>query len=160
DGAAVLKALNRLCGGVFTEKELLKFGSKLGADVPFCLVGGRAECRGIGDIITPLPDLSPRFYVIVQPDFYCDTKSAYRLYKTGFKRGNRANIFQELYKDSRIDKICEELLDSGAETASMSGSGSAVFGVFMCEETAKAAAEKLNRPFKTIARNVISSEKE
>jgi 4-diphosphocytidyl-2-C-methyl-D-erythritol kinase len=129
NGAAVLRALNSLNGGVFTERELLETGAKLGADVPFALVGGRARCEGIGELITPLPPLPPRDYLIVVPDFVCDTRRAYSMYRPGIRR-NYANIFQDLYDDTRINTICDDLLKAGAESALLTGSGSAVFGVF------------------------------
>jgi 4-diphosphocytidyl-2-C-methyl-D-erythritol kinase len=151
DGAAVLKGLNQLHKR-FTEIELLKIGARLGADVPFCLTGGRAKCEGIGDIITPLPDLPGQFYLIVRSDFCCDTKFAYSLYKPDIKR-TKPNIFQDLYKDERIERICDELLRLGARTASMTGSGSAVFGVFGSYEQAESALNNVNYPFKIITNN-------
>jgi 4-diphosphocytidyl-2-C-methyl-D-erythritol kinase len=153
NGAAVLKALNGLQGGIFSRDELIAIGAKLGADVPFALVGGRAKCEGIGEIITVLPALPPQFYVIVQPDFFCETRAAYKLYDSGVTRGHYANIFQKLYNDSRIDGICAELVQLGALSASMTGSGSAVFGVFADENTACQALERLQYSFKCIARN-------
>ena len=159
DAAAVLKALNRLHDDVFGKDALLEMGLELGADVPFCLTGGRAQCRGIGEIITPFADLPPQFYVIVQPDFYFDTKSAYERFsgvEGGFKPSEPfLNIFQQLYNDERIDGICDELLALGAKSASMTGSGSAVFGVFADMKSARAALPKLDYPFKCISRNVI-----
>ncbi|MCL1903133.1 MAG: 4-(cytidine 5'-diphospho)-2-C-methyl-D-erythritol kinase [Oscillospiraceae bacterium] len=171
DGATVLKGLNEMCDSDskidfkrYSIDELCKLGARLGADVPFCIVGGRAECRGIGDIITPLPDLPAQFYVIVQPDFYCDTKSAYELFAKRESRYGRkgtitkatatANIFQRLYNDERIERICEEMLNLGAGSASMTGSGSAVFGVFPTDELAENALERMNQPFKYKAKNV------
>jgi len=162
DGAAVLKALHSLWlmdDGVFGSCDLLKMGAKLGADVPFCLVGGRAECRGIGDIITPLPDLEPQFYAIIQPDFCCNTKKAYELYsqRRGDLQGDERNVFMELYNDERINNACSELLQAGAQSASMTGSGSAVFGVFRDRKSAEAALKKLDYPFKQVACNIRRS---
>ena len=153
DGAAVLKGLNLICGGVFTERELLKLGGRLGADVPFCIVGGRAECRGIGDVITKLPDLKSLFYAIVKPDFGCDTRNAYSLYSPGIKR-ILPNLFQQLHNDERINRICDKLISAGAKFASMSGSGSAVFGIFDDLKSAESALESFEMPFKIIAQNV------
>ncbi|MCL2072150.1 MAG: 4-(cytidine 5'-diphospho)-2-C-methyl-D-erythritol kinase [Oscillospiraceae bacterium] len=160
DGAAVLKALNSLCGEILCDDELIKMGAELGADVPFCIVGGRARCSGIGEIIKPLPDSPSQFYVIVRPDFCCCTKSAFGLYNDGFKRGSKANIFEELYNDERINRIRDELIAAGAKTASLTGSGSAVFGVFddyKSAASAKAAFDLSDYPFKYIAKNVIKT---
>jgi 4-diphosphocytidyl-2-C-methyl-D-erythritol kinase len=158
NGAAVLKALNHLFDNRFDKDYLLKIGAKLGADVPFFIIGGRAECRGIGDIITPLNDKPTEYYAIIKPDFGCDTKGAYQLFNERIKR-TKSNIFQNLYNDERINEICDELMNQGAQTASMTGSGSAVFGVFSNRETAKKALEKLNKPFKYVAKNIIKNEK-
>ncbi|MDR0197016.1 MAG: 4-(cytidine 5'-diphospho)-2-C-methyl-D-erythritol kinase [Oscillospiraceae bacterium] len=159
DGAAVLKALNGIYN-VFDDAELLKIGAVLGADVPFCLTGKAAFCEGIGDIITPLPVTEKFFYLIIQPDFKLSTKSAYEMYDRGFRgrgpvsRGELYNVFQVLYDDGRIDGICRALVEKGASGASMTGSGSAVFGVFTERETAVAAYNELDYPFKFIARGV------
>jgi 4-diphosphocytidyl-2-C-methyl-D-erythritol kinase len=159
DGAAVLKALNRLNGDLLSESELVRIGAGLGADVPFAIVGGRAKAEGIGEILTKLEDLPEQFYVIVQPDFYCDTRQAYTLYSENpVSRGDYANVFQKLYADPRIERICSELLNLGASAASMTGSGSAVFGVFGDSAAAKSALESLQYPFKCVARNVRSQQ--
>jgi 4-diphosphocytidyl-2-C-methyl-D-erythritol kinase len=150
DGAAVLKALNRLHDNKFSEHELIKMGAALGADVPFCMTGGRAKCEGIGDVITKLTDLPEQYYAIIQPDFACDTRKAYSMYRPDVKQ-TRANIFQDLYSlsgDERLNEICDEL------SGSLTGSGSAVFAVFKDETDAKLLLEKLDYPFMTIATNV------
>jgi len=152
DAAAVLTLLNRHAGEPFTEAVLRDIGARVGADVPFFIPGSPALCEGIGDIITPLPDLPLQFYVIVQPDFVCDTKKAYSLYKPNIKKTS-ANLFQDLYNYERIHRICEEFLQLGAESASLSGSGSAVFGIFKDEAAALSAVKKMKYPFKTIAHN-------
>ena len=66
DAAAVLRALNRLCGEPFSTEELCAIGAKIGADVPFCVKGqGAALAEGIGEILTPCRGLSERFFVTV-----------------------------------------------------------------------------------------------
>jgi 4-diphosphocytidyl-2-C-methyl-D-erythritol kinase len=158
NGAAVIKALNTLSGDLFTAEELISLAAGIGSDVPFALVGGRARCEGIGEIITPLPDLPEQFYAIVQPNFCCDTRAAYALWDTNPSIARKhANVFQDLYGDPRIDGICSELLRLGAQSASMTGSGSAVFGVFGEEaaaQSALAAFDAPQYPFKCIARNI------
>jgi 4-diphosphocytidyl-2-C-methyl-D-erythritol kinase len=163
DGAAVLRALNHLqedfCGQVYDDKTLRGMAANLGADVPFALVGGRALCEGKGDIITPMPNLPPQFYVVVQPDFYLSTRLAYELYDSKSAQGNlvrkSVNVFQDLYDDPRIYAICDALTALGAVSACMTGSGSAVYGVFGSEDTARAVAEEMNalHPFAYLARN-------
>ncbi|MCL1867159.1 MAG: hypothetical protein FWF82_07105, partial [Oscillospiraceae bacterium] len=139
--------------GVFSESELCEMGASLGADVPFCIVGGRARCRGIGDEIEILSDLERQFYVIVQSDFLCDTKKAYSLYSPNVNR-TKSNVFMDLYDDERIERVCDDLMNAGAKSACMTGSGSAVFGVFFDSNSAKSVYNKINYPFKTIACNV------
>lgn len=173
DGAAVLKVLSSLCesneyglrGISFSKDELMKMGAELGSDVPFFLVGGRAECTGTGVLVTPLPDLPPQYYAIIQPDFYCDTKAAYELFDKSMQISDdkSGNVFQRLYrlyyKDERIERICSFLMRNGAEYASMSGSGSAVYGIFSDEESAKYALAVFEKeePFykRYLAKNVI-----
>jgi 4-diphosphocytidyl-2-C-methyl-D-erythritol kinase len=161
NGAAVIKALNTLSGDLFTAEELISLAAGIGSDVPFALVGGRAKCEGIGEIITPLPDLPEQFYAIVQPGFYCDTAKAYTLWDSRIVRSS-ANVFQDLYADSRIDDICEKFTALGATSACMTGSGSAVFGVFGSESAARSAVcsavcstlGQSDYGFKCVAKNI------
>lgn len=166
DGAAVLTALNTLCGSPLNMNELCALGARLGADVPFCIKGGTAVCTGIGDIMQPA-ECADFAVLVVKPDFSCSTRDAYRKYddapcpvKDGFDTycngigynrsflaSNMYNVFEALYDDERITDIKKMLVKSGAEGACMTGSGSAVFGVFADIEAARKAAEKLD--FKT-----------
>ena len=163
DGAAVLTALNELCGRPFDSVRLCRIGAGLGADVPFCITGGTAKCTGIGEIMHPI-DCAQFAALILVPEFSCSSAKAYRQYdetpvmeKTGFEAfcsgiaNNRSllahnmyNVFDELYGDSRISAMKEALLRSGAEGVCMSGSGSAVFGIFPDVEAAEKAAEKID----------------
>lgn len=156
DGAAVLTGLNELYGNILSKEELIRIGSGLGADVPFCITGGTASCGGIGDIITPL-ESGEVYFAIVKPDFCCNTKKGYRSYdncplseKSGFgdfcsKLGmspshwgrNMYNIFERLYNNHEISFLKDKLMDNGALGALMSGSGSSVFGVFNSLEEAE-----------------------
>ncbi len=162
DGAAILTALNSIYGSPVTEKRLLEIGKTLGADVPFCMKGGTAVCRGIGEIMTPI-EMGDMYLLIVKPDFSCNTGEGFRAYdnspieeKGGFDDfckglnascslwgGNMYNIFERLYNDSRIEEIKHSLIGSGACGAVMSGSGSCVFGVYDTAEKAERASEKL-----------------
>ncbi|MDR0222936.1 MAG: 4-(cytidine 5'-diphospho)-2-C-methyl-D-erythritol kinase [Oscillospiraceae bacterium] len=156
DGAAVLTALNRIYNA-FDAAGLSETGAALGADVPFCLTGGTALCKGAGGVITPLPSAARNFYVIIKPDFGISTKRAYEMYDRlapvsgPVSRDMPYNAFQALYKDGRIDGICRDLINSGALGASMTGSGSAVFGVFAERAAAENACKKLDYPHKFIA---------
>ena len=164
DGAAVLAVLNRLCGEALSGEELEKLGAELGADVPFCVRGGAAVCTGIGDDMRSVSGLAGDcFIAIVKPDFACDTAEGYRLYDRepvaekgdfdGFlgalesgtaETGKRLyNVFERLYRDERIERIKAELVKAGAMGACLTGSGSAVFGVFDDKEKAERATAEL-----------------
>ncbi len=162
DGAAVLCVLNELYGKPLTMAELCSLGASLGADVPFCIVGGTSVCTGIGDIMRSA-DCADIAAVLIKPDFSCSTAEAYHRYdeapvaeKPGFREyikslgqgaeavaGGLYNVFEMLYADERIEHIKRDLLESGALGAAMTGSGSAVYGVFRNIEEARKAAEKL-----------------
>ncbi len=159
DGAAVLTALNELCGRPLSTDSLCSLGASLGADVPFCIMGGTARCTGIGDIMQPI-ECADFAALVIKPGFSCTTAEAYRDYdkkpvseKDGFdefcKRigsersylsANVYNVFERLYNDRRIDELKRLLMSSGAECACMTGSGSAVFGIFPDITAAEKAA--------------------
>lgn len=164
DGAAVLRALNKLFGSPFSNEKLRAMSSSLGADVAFCLCGGTRLCLGIGDIMEKTAKLGDCGFVIVKPDFSKNTAEAYRLYdekktsrcKTSEKMraalsensvqgvaDELYNVFTELYDDERIENIKKELILQGALGAEMTGSGSAVFGIFSNIKKAESAMEKL-----------------
>ena len=67
DAAAVLKVLNVYFGSPFSMKSLAEIGARVGADVPFCIMGGCALCEGIGEIMTPLERLPSCYLVVVKP---------------------------------------------------------------------------------------------
>lgn len=164
DGAAVLSGLNQLFGSPLAVGQLCDIGGKIGADVPFCIVGGTAECEGIGEVKRRLC-CSDFAVAVVRPDFSCNTASAYKSWdespfeaKAGFKQfcedlikepkfwaGQMYNVFEVLQKNPETDRIKALLLDSGALGAAMTGSGSAVFGVFESLREAQTAIK--NIPF-------------
>lgn len=164
DGAAVLTGLNRLYDDILSGSELEKVGAALGADVPFCIRGGAAVCKGIGDEMRSVRGLDENCrLVVVKPDFECSTAGGYRLYDRqpvaekgdfdGFLRalesGTAAtgkalyNVFERLYCDERIEGMKNELMEAGALGACLTGSGSAVFGIFDDKEKAERASAEL-----------------
>ncbi|MCM1333896.1 MAG: 4-(cytidine 5'-diphospho)-2-C-methyl-D-erythritol kinase [Bacteroides sp.] len=172
DGATVLKALNRLFGEPLPRERLIELGASLGADVPFCLVGGAAVCGGIGERITPI-ELPNDFVIgLVKPDLSCSTAAAYRAYDDaplaaradfdGFVRslplgvkawsGGVYNVFEKLYRDERIDALVAALKKNGALAAALSGSGSAVFGIFESETAARNALLPITAPFRGVVK--------
>lgn len=168
DAAAVLIGLNRLYGGAVSEQRLTTVGAKVGADVVFCMVGGTKICKGIGDELHDIEPFPERAFLAVMPDFRCDTKAAYARYDASPlpKAGGLAefassgssfprkmyNVFQKLYADERIEKICARLTEFGAEGASLSGSGAAVFGVFKSADEAINAAKGFPEFFTAVCR--------
>lgn len=180
DGAAVLKALNLLCGEPMTKMELEELGARLGADVPFCIRGNAAFCRGIGERMTDIKGLENCHILIVKPDFSCSTAEGYKLYdkapikslgepnelisalkENDLRKTGKCvyNIFEPLYKDARIEKIKKALTASSALGALLSGSGSAVYGLFETEAEALSAMSRLKYPFMLLTKPVFSLEK-
>lgn len=158
DAAAVFRGLNKLYGNPLSTDELLKLGAETGADVPFCIAGGTKICRGTGGSMSECPELKKQFYLIVKPDFSCNTKAAYEKYdenpimpKNGLADffgdfpKNLYNVFDELYKNPEIENIKQKLIENGAVNACLTGSGSAVFGVFESQRTAEEAQDAFPR---------------
>lgn len=167
DAAATLTGLNLLFHQELPLQELMKLGVRLGADVPYCLLGGTALSEGIGEILTPLIP-APNFHcLIVKPPVSVSTKFVYdnlSLSKeqphpdidgmvTAIKTGNAEGITSRLGNlletvtlkvHPEINEIKEEMLSLGAINSLMSGSGPTVFGLF----TSAAAAEKAFYSFK------------
>lgn len=172
DAAAVLSALNTLSGLPLQSDELSELAAAVGADVPFCLVGGTRVCKGIGDEVEPAKPLPKRFYLIVKPNFRCPTAEAYAKYdsspiapKNGLEAfcnaGSRYheklyNIFEHIYRDERIFALKNALAETGALGSSLTGSGSAVFGVYETRERAMSAAKAFPSQFTAVASPVES----
>lgn len=146
DCAAVLVGLNKLLGTGYSKAELCKIGVTLGADVPFCIVGGTKLCQGIGEKISYVPPLERGFIVIAKGAGGISTKEAYRkidslgarnsvdisLYNgsIGSLKKIGRNIFEEITESEDVFRIKQICSDFGADYSAMSGSGSAVFGLF------------------------------
>ena len=166
DAAAVLRALNALHTAGLTDDELCEMGLKLGADVPFCIDGGAAAAAGIGEKLTPVESHLPLWLVITKPKAGCSTPAMYRRIDEmgeslrqrfttqeaakALEKGDLAglcgslyNVFEEVTALPDLSEIRQELRQSGALAAMMTGSGSAVFGIFPEEDAAKVAAEKM-----------------
>ena len=160
DAAAVLSGLNELYGKPFDEASMLRLAVKTGADVSFCMVGGTKLCRGIGEIMTDEEPYPAKYFLIVKPDFECDTQAAYADYDVTMVprkergKGEYYNVFREIYKNEKINSIIEKLTELGAEGAELTGSGSAVFGAFKYETEAAAAAKKFPSYFTAVCRPV------
>ena len=178
DGAAVLTALNRLYGEALSGEELERLGAELGADVPFCIRGGAAACTGIGDVMKSVKGLDGScFLAIVKPDFQCDTGEGYRIYDRqpvaekgdfdGFLRALESgtaetgkalyNVFERLYRDERTERLKNELTKAGALGACLTGSGSAVFGIFDDRAKAETALGQIQYPIKFLTKPLVGT---
>lgn len=167
DGAAVLRAMNRLSGANLPPPELARIGEKVGSDVPYCVVGGTALAEGRGEILTPLPPLPTCHVVVCKPPFPISTPQLFSRVDvrkivrrpdtaglldaleqgdlTGVAR-RMYNVFEDVLEPRRkqeIDAIKAILIDCGALGAAMTGSGPTVFGLFDDEAAASAAKERL-----------------
>lgn len=164
DAAAVLRGLNRLYRRPFSLAELEELSRGLGSDVAFCVRGGTRLASGRGDELSPLPDFPPCCIVICKPAFSISTPELFRVIDSRKSRvhpdteGLAAAIAQgdvraagmRMYNvfEDVLPRRCEEiftikarLLDLGAAGTMMSGTGSAVFGLF--DDTGAAAAAKM-----------------
>ncbi len=178
DAAATLVALNRIFKTKLSEAELCSIGEKVGADIPFCICGGTRLVRGIGEIITKLDDCADCYFVIAKGNDGVSTKEAYErvdsakglislrvekvieaLSKGDFDalKGKLVNVFEQCTKIKDVEDIKKILLECGADEASMTGSGSAVFGIFTNKGQARECERKLKEmyPFACIARPSI-----
>ena len=162
DAAAVLRVLNRLCTEICGDEplntaELLYLGMRIGADVPFCILNGTRRCEGVGEIMTPLAPMEPCVLLIVKPNVGVSTPEAYRQCDTMPDLGMRytrnmvraierrsledialclGNRFDDALQLPQVLAIKALLRRNGAMNALMTGSGSAVFGIFQNEESA------------------------
>src|ERR1700732_1970491 len=162
DAAAALIAFLRLTGKRIKAARLVEIASRLGADVPFFLRGGRALGVGRGDEIYPLPDVPRQPILVVSPgDLAVHTQDAYQWLAPRLTKppdpsklwqfcalcwspqgGALSNDFEAAVfpRYSRLASIKRELLRQGAAGASLAGSGSAVFGIFQNPAKARRAA--------------------
>lgn len=164
DAAGVLKGLNIIYGKPFNTDKLIEIATKIGADVPFCIMGGCAHAEGIGEILTPLPTPPVLKCVIAKPEPFVSTRWVYENLDLS-KRPENLNIDRviEGIKTNDISLICkncanilesvtipkypvvgwikQSFYESGAILSLMSGSGSAVFGLFRNEEEALKGVE-------------------
>ena len=170
DAAAVLRGLNTAFGNELSRNDLMILAGATGSDVAFCLLGGTALAEGRGEILTPLRPFPDCFFVICKPEYsvstpelfqaldkmkirvHPDTQGLLEAVKTSdLKQICRRmyNVFEDV-PDRRMKTIAEikrKLMNAGAQGAIMTGTGSAVFGVFPDENKAVKAAEELGKEY-------------
>jgi 4-diphosphocytidyl-2-C-methyl-D-erythritol kinase len=171
DAAAVLRALNRAYGGPLTLEELCAAGEDVGSDVAFCLRGGTVLASGRGEILRPIAPLPSCSFVVCKPDFSISTPELFRKLDeaklschpdtdgllAALEKGDLDGLCRRMYNvfedvpDRRMRTIRAAkgaLLDCGALGALMTGTGSAVFGVFRDRAAAEAACGTLKKEYR------------
>jgi 4-diphosphocytidyl-2-C-methyl-D-erythritol kinase len=158
DAAAALRALGRLWGVTRSRQRLMAIA--LGADVPFFLEGGTALGVDRGDLLFPLRDLPRAWVVVALPPFGVSTNDAFRWFdalavdrrrrRVGSAEGLEwRNDLQDAVarRHPEVTSLVRALKRAGASRALMSGSGSAIFGLFVRRQTAVAAAAQVEARF-------------
>lgn len=154
DAAAVLRLLQRASAAPLPESDLLRLARKIGADVPFCLHGGKALCEGVGERVTALPDGPEEHLLILKPAGALSTEEMYRAWDRSRPNGENqgrsddsGNDFEPIAFDllPAVRALRDGLLRAGALEALMSGSGSAVFGLFSTARACEEAEESLKK---------------
>ena len=166
NAAAVLHGINQLFGCGFTQTELMQMGTGLGADVPFCLQGGAAFGRGIGEVLTPLPALSDTPILLLNPGIAVATANIFKklhffltngekcsiIIETFVKRGELVGIGANLYNRLEMPAFIahpeiaalKSQLSTQADChgALMTGSGATVFGLMQDIAAAERSASR------------------
>ena len=165
DAASALLALRKLYAPALSDTELETMAAALGSDVPFFIRGGTQLATGRGEVLSPLPSLTDGWFVIVKPAESFSTPAMYRrldepgsvlvrnsrYMQDAVAANNVHAVAAELHnsfervvpKDSSLRTIKDALRAQGALASLLSGSGSAVFGLFDTETAARAAVEAL-----------------
>ena len=148
DAAFALKMLNSIAGLNLSDEKLEEYAARLGADCAFFIKNRPAYATGIGNILTPVNcDLTGYYMVVVKPDIHISTKEAYALVNPAYPENALADIIKKpvdewkglmkndfeksvFAKYPTVREVKNKLYDYGAVYASMSGSGSAFFGIF------------------------------
>ncbi len=164
DAAAVLRGLNEMYGTGLSADKLMELGEKVGADVPFCVVGGAARCTGVGADVEPIEPMPQCWLVVCKPPTGMSTPRAYSLLDQyplsstqatprmleamaagNLKRIGKglANRFDETIRMAPVRALKRAMMDAGALGSMMTGSGSSVYGIFETEQRAREAMEQL-----------------
>ena len=168
DGAAVIVALDKLFDTGLREKDIIAIGSKVGADVPFCALGGTMLAQYTGTVLSHLPDLELPYIVIVKPTQDVSTAEAYAAFdsaervrhldKNGMLQAVIGGDYEKVYE--KVGNVFEQFIDvtervlikdimrkHGAKCTQMSGSGPSVFGIFEDKEMAENCLEELKKSY-------------
>lgn len=168
DAAATLMGLNELFALGASDEQLRQLGVRIGADVPYCIMGGTALAEGIGELLTPLPPAPQCVLLIAKPDIQVSTKYVYEHLDAGntwqhpdidgmrraIENGDLSGVIARLGNVLEtvtieaypvVDRIKREMISGGARGSLMSGSGPTVFGIYDSREQARAVRDSLKR---------------
>ena len=183
DAAAVFKAINELYELGLNTNELMQLGKTIGADVPYCIVGGTALAQGIGEKITLLSSFPCTDVLIIKPPFGVSTAWVYenlrlneihirpdiQALQMGIEKQNITEVSREMInvlelvtikRYSVIEKLKKQLIQNGAKGSLMSGSGPSVFGLFENKDAANKALENIkSRKMQCFLTKTINEEK-
>ena len=163
--------MNELFCAKLSERELCRIGKKVGADIPFCIVGGTCLAQNIGDVVSPLEDIPWCYFVLAKPLMGVSTKEAYESFDNAsyIRKPKRekmliaaangdfdemcrlsANVFEQVIEVPERVEIKKIMRKHNAKLSLMSGSGPTVYGIFENEEDAENCAEKLKSIIKDV----------
>ena len=169
DAAAVLRALDRMHNTGLDPMALARIGERVGSDVPYCVLGGTALAEGRGEVLTPLPALPRCRVVLCKPDFSVSTPALFAKIDSvrlrcrpdtkgvlaALEQGDLEGVARRLYNvfedalpprcAAKVEQVKSVLIQSGALGAVMSGTGSAVYGLFRDESCAQDAYDQLKQ---------------
>lgn len=172
DAAGVLAALNRLTDRRLDVDTLCEIGARVGADVPFCVAGGASLCTGTGTILSPLSSMPACYIVIAKPACGVSTQEAYRRIDSAeIRRRPHTSVMADAMLAGELEVIGRELCNVFEEAIAlpevasiytvmrahqtlgcmMSGSGSAVFGLFEEKSQAMRCGQALHREYEEVA---------
>lgn len=179
DAAATLLGLNELFGLSYTKEDLQKMGVKLGADIPYCIMGGTALSEGIGEKLSPLKAPPEAYLLIAKPDLMISTKYVYEnLHANSLKEHPDIDAMITALEENNLHKLCalmgnvletvtekenpiitqikSLMVEEGAINSLMSGSGPTVFGIFEDKEKANHCLSMLQE--KELAKQLFVTE--
>lgn len=166
DAAATFWGISRLFGLKSDREELMRLGVRVGADVPYCILGGTALAEGIGEKLTPLCKAPDCYVLIAKPALSVSTRYVYENLHAesienhpdidgmaaAIRRGDldgitarMENVLERVTakKYPVIEEIKGRMMEAGAENSLMSGSGPTVFGIFKEEKKVREAYESM-----------------
>ncbi|MBP5589222.1 MAG: 4-(cytidine 5'-diphospho)-2-C-methyl-D-erythritol kinase [Bacteroidales bacterium] len=148
DASYIIKSLNHYYDNTLSEDQLEKISLEIGSDCPFFIKNAPALAQGRGEILKPIPQiLKDKYIVLVNPDIHVSTKEAYQNCVSHSNTSSLENLVNEpisewkhlIYNDfeeyvfkkhSQIGKLKRLFYEEKATYSSMTGSGSAIYGIF------------------------------